>query len=216
MEHSPFTSNLNIMKVYEHIIKYYPIGIHHELPYYNNYSGIKKLKQLHVEDLALRSNEYGINLKIVFSQSLSFEPALVGCILINHLKTDIELSQNLYFYLSTIAPFYTIYGIDQIKLADERNKDSAFAPLLTISPEGVYQNIFISIKEMIEKNFKEYEFIPHRIHHLRIKGLYVSTVHRQEASIFQALFGPFLEPDLKIKGDKRYGVKEWIYKDTTD
>lgn len=194
---------INYLKLYEVIIKYYPLGVNPFDDLYNQYSGSILLQDIGYEKL--QPAVYG-KWKTLVKQlkeednmilSCDFEslipyPCYCGKLrLYKEKKGSMLYTRELNFHLSLIGNFYTIYGLDKVQLNSGTTESISFDPILYYSPHSIYAKYFDSVRNKILENYADYKFIPFKILSRRPEFLQVSGAkvkNGQNASIFQALF----------------------------
>lgn len=194
---------MNYIKVYEDIIKYYPIGISSYDPRYLEYSGIISLQNKCYEKLdSLAYNKWKALVKeakkeIVGSLNLDsesplFYPCYSGSLLLyKEKKGSMLFKRTIVFHISVIAPYFTIYGLDNISIAHNNMLPIEFDPILYASPIDIYEESFKLIQKKIEDQYDGYRFISQNTLGKRITSLEVAGANvneGQSSSIFQALF----------------------------
>ena len=109
-------------------------------------------------------------------------------------------------YLSLIGSFYTMYGLDEVSITDERAADDKaaddkaaddidsseilFEPVLYPHPYSVYKKWFLLFHQAMKEAYPDYEFVPYETLKHRPKDISTGDVNAEGAgpSIFQALF----------------------------
>jgi hypothetical protein len=210
---------MNFTMIYDYITKYYPIGVKATNPEYFNYHGIKLLNELSSKKLeSLRQNEWKSFIKRIKNKDLKIssikdetlldEPAYSASITLQKKKIEFgTFTREIRFHVSLIAPFYTVYGLDRVKLKLDKEEGIDFDPVVYVSPIYIYDSWFELLRNSIEESYTGYDFIS--FHHLsnRIDGLSIpgaTLPYETNASIFQAFFTPEDITRYKVKGDTLY------------
>jgi len=209
---------MDYLKIFEDIVKYYPIGISQYDPKYLTYSGTislqrkcydklesplyKKWKML-VGDIKKESGVASAD-----AESPLFYPCYTGNLLIHKEKRGaITFKRSLVFHLSLLGPYYTIYGLDSVIIKGIDGKYSDFEPLLYASPIDVYEEFFPLLRMKIEEIYHGYQLLSQYTLGKRVKSLDVcgaKVKEGQDSSVFQALFTFDDITNYKILGDFRY------------
>ncbi len=122
--------------------------------------------------------------------------------------------RDLHIYISLIAPFYTIFGMDTISFdAEETGVPFSSNPILTISPTANFEPYFSKMHLFVKNSYSDYKFIPSKILDLKIPGLSIApdgnTVYHN-CTLFQALFSHHTDISvLKCRGNRFFGTEEW-------
>lgn len=101
-----------------------------------------------------------------------------------------------FVYLSLIGRFYTMYGLDEVSITDDKVADDIdsseilFKPVLYPHPYSVYKKWFLLFHQAMKDTYPDYEFVPYETLKHRPKGLSTGDVNAEGVgpSIFQALF----------------------------
>jgi len=119
---------------------------------------------------------------------------------------NVTFTQELFCHFSLLEDFFCIYGKDKIYLIDDGRKLN-FDPIITISPENIYEDYYAKLRLIVEKTFPNYNFLTFLSLQGRITGLRIFSTfvkENQYSSVFQALFTPENITDYNIRGDFLY------------
>ena len=219
-------SPLNILKLYQAICNYYPIGIHHEQSWYQQYPGVKALNKIQSDKFDnpdqypkwqqfIEAMDKDLSDAQIEGNTMAIQPSLGGSCMLHRQETDnFFYAQELYFYVSLLGPFYTIFGKDYAMIkgnSDAQVRDAIpFDPVFITSPLGIYEECFHYIEKKLQAEYEDYTFVPHRIGSLRFRGLSLPFLHKEkDGTIHQALFNAEDFNAYKFKGDENYGVEHW-------
>lgn len=202
-----------IYKIHNIIKKYYLLGFKSNSSIYLDYIGFKELKKLYqgkVESEKYekwntflnknsRLNQKGVNTTMLFSNCYS------GFIEIETIETnDFKLKKLIHIELSVLGEFYTIYGRDIITYKKEK---LTFPYIITVSPEGKYEEPMRKIIQNINIEYPNYELIPFRLLRIKIEGLFLNFLpEEQNGNIYQALFSHNDICNNKLKGELSFGL----------
>ena len=194
---------LSYPEVYEEIIRYYPLGIKDSDPQYIEYPGINLLQELCYkknEQAAygmwkrLVKNIKGDNSKVLHASSESplFDPSYTGKLLLSKVKDEVNIySRELYFHVSVIGQFYTVYGIDRVASNSGMQNSTMYDPIVYFFPFDIYEKWFQLVRNKIEEVYTNHKFVQYALLKLRIPLISVSGLKGpfgQHPSVFQALF----------------------------
>lgn len=209
---------MEFINVFEEIVKYYPIGINRFDNLYMQYRGIDLAEKLCSKKLRGQSykkwktfveekSEISGNALIYDYDSPLMFPSYCGSYLLDEQQIGTVLyERKIYFHVSVLAPFYTIYGLDKILKKNTSGYDE-FEPIVIISPLDIYELPFYTLRNEIETNYENYNFLSFSMLKKRPRALSVPLAkvkEGQDASIFQALFSPEDITNYKTKGDLLY------------
>lgn len=142
--------------------------------------------------------------------NLKQQPSYNGEIIISSwLKNDVENSLSLLFSVSLLGPFYSIIGVENLKIprnSEEEQYNTSFNGQIMAfaSPTKLLNPSYEILKGRIEKNFKGYKHVPYNILNLKVKGLNSSN-----DTVYKAMFdGPFRFPN-SVLGVKYYPWEDW-------
>jgi hypothetical protein len=218
------------------IKKYYPFGIEYDSEWtqYMSFPGIEELGKLVVENIHSNKNykERWLNFiksigkesgKKVSSNTFGQSPSFSAVVLLDTFEIkNYKISKSLYFSVSFLGPFYTVFGLDDVLLRDGRAGYSATIAV-TVSPYKEYEKDFLLLRKTIEERFKDYKYVPFAIYSRTMDGLKVSEVQEGHTSlIYNALFDTTLTSAILdanvVRGEEDYGYEEWkiIRTPTTD
>jgi hypothetical protein len=98
-------------------------------------------------------------------------------------------------YLSLIGNFYTMYGLDEVSVTDDKvgDIDSSeiwFEPVLYPHPYSVYKKWFLLFHQEMKEAYPDYKFVPYETLKHRPKDISTGdgNAEGEGPSIFQALF----------------------------
>ncbi|WP_158280869.1 hypothetical protein [Pararcticibacter amylolyticus] len=193
---------INYIRLYEKIAKYYPIGFKESDPRYSHFCGIRLLDELNSDKLSPK--KYKVWKQVIRdiknskkgiikgdAESPIFQPSYSGSLLLFKKKKDMFLfTREIRVYVSVLAPVYTILGYDNIIIETNLTKPVKFGPVIYISPLDIYEPWFSIIRKNIEACYQDYSFISYSLLSKRIPYLSVPGSHNpdSDSSIFQALF----------------------------
>lgn len=211
---------MKYIDIYECIIKYYPLGINELEPIYQEYSGYKLLQELCYNKFnSVKSKQWGkliSNLKSSFSsiicaqdKTLSIEPSYSCSLILSKNKiSNIIYQREIRLHISVLGLFYTIYGLDTIRIYDaDNNMLMETQPILSVSPIDDYKDSIPMVRNIIKDTHAEFSYVPFHYLKKRVKALSVAGVTVLEgngASIFQALFTNEDITNYKLRGDINY------------
>ena len=104
-------------------------------------------------------------------------------------------------------------NLNTVKVGDNHFKGTSY---LTISPESEYASAFIFICAQIEKDFKDYRFVPFDICKQTIEGLDVKYDDNNRNAVFYAIFNNHIDFNTHTFGDGYYKSGDWIKKGYVD
>jgi hypothetical protein len=211
----------------ETVTHYYPIGIKSSADSYHTFSGQVALSEIVIDNIHKVKNyksrwkefenklKFALNKKI-WGETYATKPSFSASVIIKKSKHhDLIHIKKLHFSVSLLGPYYTIYGIDETAIVDEKDgRDLYYSAIntVTVSPYKEYESSFISLRELIEKQFTDYKFIPFKLHSKSIEGLFDPYHNDEEMTIYGALFDDFLQGYnlYKTRGDSQYGTDVWV------
>lgn len=211
----------------ETVTRYYPIGIKSSHDSYHEYPGQVTLGEILIDNIHIAKNyksrwrEFEKQLRIdlnkkIWGETYASKPSFSASVIIRKSKHfDLIHIKKLHFSVSLLGPYYTIYGIDETAVVDQKDgRDLFYAAIntVTISPYKEYESCFIALRELIEKQFTGYKFIPFKLHSMSIDGLFDPYHDDEEMTIYGALFDDFLQDyNLhRMRGDRQYGTDVWV------
>lgn len=211
---------MKYIDIYECIIKYYPLGINELEPIYQEYSGYKLLQELCYDKFnPVKSQQWAIlisDLKSSFSsiictndETKSIEPSYTCSLILYQSKVgNILYQKEIRLHISVLSPFYTVYGLDTIRIYDaDDNALMETQPILTVSPMDDYKCSIQLVRAIMKNIYEEYSYVPFYFLKKRVKALSVAGVSLLEgngASVFQALFTNEDIANYKFRGDINY------------
>ena len=210
---------IDYIRIYEDIIKHYPLGISPEDPLFNQYKGSALFEELSYSKLKPRAynkwkslvNELKNGSSDVLEsdyESPLFYPCYTGILVLHNEKNSkVVYRRELVFHLSLLSPYFTIYGLDKVNVNSGTEMMKEFEPLLYLSPIDIYEPYFKLVRTQIEKMYLDYKYISHGILTKRVNALYVpgsKIKNGQYSSVFQALFIPEDVTNYKSFGDMWY------------
>lgn len=211
---------MKYIDIYECVIKYYPLGINELEPIYQEYSGYKLLQELCYDKLnSVKSSQWAkllSNLKTSFSSVIcvrdeteSIEPSYSCSLILYQSKIgNILYQKEIRLHASVLSPFYTVYGLDTIRIYDTYdNILMDTQPILSVSPIDDYKDSLPLVRDIVKKIYPELSYVPFYYLKKRVKALSVAGVSVLEgsgASVFQALFTSEDITNYKLRGDVNY------------
>jgi hypothetical protein len=224
----PKPHNKLAAEIAEAIKEFYPIGVSRESPEYNTHPGVIKMNEI-IEDNILNNKNYrqrwgaflkklGKDLKKsaedLHSTTYGLRPGFSADLILERYEDDVLTRiKKLSFAVSLIAPFFTIYGIDETGI---KEKDHEFGGtysainVITVSPFKEFENDFHYLQRKIEERFIAYKFVPITMSLALVKELNNEFV--QDAKVHNALFNHLFDLyDTSFgytRGDIRYGYGE--------
>lgn len=211
---------MRYIDIYECVIKYYPLGINELEPIYQEYSGYKLLQELCYDKLnPVRSNHWKklvLELKSLHpcvisakDETRSTEPSY-GCSLVlsQNRISNITYQKEIRLHVSVLGLFYTVYGLDTIRIYDAYNNVlMETQPILTVSPIDDYKELIPLVRDMVKNMYAELSYVPFYYLKKPVKALSVagvSVLEGSSASVFQALFTSEDIANYKFRGDINY------------
>jgi hypothetical protein len=210
---------LEYMDLYDQIAKYYPIGISDMDENYTQYSGFKELQKLCEAKFNFSEyNKWNLVIEEIknetqgvirsSSDSLLNHPSYKGEFLLYSEQIGrIVYLRSINIQLCIFAPFYTVYGLDQIILKTDEGQDIGFQPLVYKSPIDIFSTWFQPIRNKVRQEYPDYKFVKFSLLSAKIPSLTVSSSHclkGESSSIFQALFQFEDITQYLSKGDFQY------------
>ncbi len=167
------------------------------------------------------------NLKKVFKKPVSGHPDLAGggffgeVIIEEDKKPDFIRQKSLRFYISIIGPFFSIHGVDssiaileiESRVKDFNKGNFAATHAITISPAFEYQELFNKLEDELRAFFPGYLFVPYLVGMTTMKNISVADELRDTRSmdtIYEALFGYGSVQECLTRGDRNYGMNDWV------
>lgn len=223
----------NFWPVYETIRKYYPLGIERqEQGIYFQFAGILELERLIEENVHIQSNYQkrwkkklddlsSITGKRIIDTTYGQEPSFCAYIELEHSRIkDYVIEKRLYFTVSIIGSFYTVFETDQtvltvkeVKTINGNSINNFFYKGViksTISPYEENKRIFQSLRTFIESEFQQYRYIPYLIYSSKLNGLEVRYSENSLNRVYHALFNQQFDFNSAITGDQfSYGFDQW-------
>ena len=213
--------------IFETIKKYYPIGIKSELPSYQEFPGQIELNKIVIDNIHNKKNfksrwkdfekQLGKELKKqIIGETYATRPSFSSSLFLKRFShNELMHNKSLHFSVSLLGPFFTIYGIDETFIKEEKDgRDLCYGSknIATVSPYKEYEFYFNELKSKIEDKFQGYKFIPFSLHSMFIEGLFDPFYDSKEATIYEALFDDALNgyDTIRMRGDSRYGYSEWV------
>jgi hypothetical protein len=228
MTHNLFESmffnseKFDFWKIYERIIKFYPVGILRDNPqFYETFPGRKEFVELLVENIHndKKFNKRWVNFdkeikkltqkKVIgatygqcpsFSSYVELEKKTNGKF--KHLK-------EIHYFVSLLGNFYTIIGESKNELTEGKNKFHT-TNYLVVSPENEFAEIFSLLSKQIESKFENYKFIPFNICTQKLLGLDVRDAIEKQDTIFSAIFNSQISFNNRIIGNQFFKSEDWI------
>lgn len=210
-------------EIYERIKLFYPIGIGKaDREFYYSFPGLKALQQQLVENFhdtqqyEVRWTGFLRQLEEVFGRRVvdttyGQKPAFSASIELEKTENDnLTRRKEFHFFVSVLGPFYTVIGCDvnTVTLGPSHYMSTNY---LVISPEQEFAAPFNNLCDIIEARFSGFRFVPFYICEATINGLCVADWVEDHSSVFNALFGDFLDrhPSATI-GISHYKSDDWI------
>jgi hypothetical protein len=223
--------------IYDSIVKHYPIGIRKdETEMYLHYPGLKQLELLVVETIHHTESDFSRrwrNLeetlekqtdKMTIGTTYGQFPSFSSNLVIEKIPSGkLTWYKELCFTVSLLGPYYTVFGRDKTEIFQE-GKDPYYprlsnrfyysTPILTVSPEEEYADVFRLLCGEIEDRFQGYRFVPYSLYRQRLQGLevidpYVEPSEKRD-KIFHALFHDQIDFNAQTVGIIYYKSNDWI------
>ncbi|WP_426490345.1 hypothetical protein [Hymenobacter sp. 102] len=240
MPHFHFGPDFNFWPLYTTIQQYYPLGL--TVPEYDDafrhrYPGHEQLWDICTDCIEnypafrQRWKPFQDHLKAVFKRTVHHSqgpiPSYAGHIVVQKPKGPIWGHwKELYFAISLLGPYYTIYGLDtsQIELSETRHAMGHQEPItqpigrsaihaLTVSPYEEYATLFVSLETAIREWFPEHRLVPLKIGRQALTGLVVEGCTVQPACLHAALFHTEIPwqslSSQHYRGNEYYGYEAW-------
>ncbi|MGF7041805.1 hypothetical protein [Mucilaginibacter lappiensis] len=221
-----FPLNNRHNKLYEEIgetIKqYYPIGVRPDSPEYKEHPGIKKIMAI-IEENATQNKKFtkpwvdflkklrsGSKRKI-HNNSLPHDLSFSGeLILESYQDESLQRTKKLIFSISLIAPFFSIYGVDETAIKeqdDEFGRAYRAINVITESPYKEFEIDFNYLQYEIEAQFNGYKFVPVRVSMFHVENLHTPYSNLDECKLHNALFNGYFDftPSTPFRGEMYYG-----------
>lgn len=230
------SSVYNLWEIYDGIKSFYPIGIRQGegVGIYFEYSGLKKLENIifdnvHVEkNYQSRWSDFTKNLENIFQKDIigttyGQAPSFSSSIIIErNIVGNCTHFKELYFAVSFIGNFFTIYGLDSTRILEEKGDSKTYhvANVATASPFKEYKNDFLLLENIIRKRYPNHKMVPYEFGQQILDGLQVRYSDAEVCSIQMALFDAKIKPRNNsrftqghfvdyTRGDVYYGLKDW-------
>jgi hypothetical protein len=206
----------------ETIKQHYPIGVTPHSPEYKEHPGIKKIIAIMDENAThyksfnkpwadflkkLRSGSKRRIHNTSFLSDLSFS----GELILERYQDDALLRiKMIRFSVSLIAPYFTIYGVDETVIKEKAN-ELAFGyraiNVITESPYMEFETDFNYLQREIEAQFTGYKIVPIRASILTVEGLHTRNFGLDECKVHNALFNDYFDfaPVTFFRGAMFYG-----------
>lgn len=167
------------------------------------------------------------NLKKAFKSPVQGHPDLSGggffgeVIIEEDKKPNFIRQKSLRFYVSILGPFFSIHGIDsstalleiESRVPEFNKGNFAATNAITISPVFEYLEVFNKLEDELRSFFPGYLFVPYAVGMSTIKNISVADELRDPRSldtVYEALFGIGAVHDALTRGDKYYGMIDWV------
>jgi hypothetical protein len=167
------------------------------------------------------------DLKEVFNKPVSGFPDLAGggfvgaVILEEDKKQDFIRQKTLHFFVSVIGSFFSIQGVDSsvaILAIESREPGVEMGyygakHAVTVSPAFEFEEAFKKLEDHLRDAFPGYLFVPYSIGMSTVRNISIADEHRDPRmldTIYEALFGRMAVHECAWRGDKRYGMNDWI------
>ena len=216
------SEKFDFWEIYNSIKHFYPIGIKKEEgKLYFTYPGLKELENIIVENIHDESNfnsrwqdftkeiEKQIEKQII-GTTYGQAPSFSSFVLLDSASFgNLTRTKELHFFVSLVAPFYTIIGIDNniLEIGDRKYRSTNY---LVVSPENEYADTFRLLCDKIEKRFSGFRYVPFEICKQTIEGLDVPYSDENLNRIFNALFNNHIDFAVMTMGNDYYKSEDWI------
>ncbi|MCF3109996.1 hypothetical protein LL912_14535 [Niabella sp. CC-SYL272] len=226
------TEKFDFRPIYEAIKRYYPIGVDSDPDFYRSYPGqieftgilnehfykggnwlTASWNQL-LKELSGNTNKEMINTS--YGRHCCYSATRITDTITYNNRTH---QNTIHFFVSLLAPFYTITGESQNILTV---KEDDWLPryystnYFVVPPQGEFSEMFIRVEEAIETVFKGSRFVPYCINVQELEGLYLENLDTgRKPIIFNVLFNDHIHlPDPKYRpvGDTFYKNEAWTKK----
>jgi hypothetical protein len=216
------SEKFDFWKIYERIIKFYPLGITRDnTKFYETFPGRKEMIELLVENIHNNRNFHKRwvtfdkeikkqTLKKIIGTTYGQTPCFSSYVeLEKKTKNGFKHFKEIHYFVSLLGNFYTIIGENRNELTEGKNKFRT-TNYLVASPENEYAEIFGLLIEQIESRFKNYKFIPFNICAQKLIGLDVRDAMEKQDTIFSAIFNNQICFNNRIVGNQFYKSEDWI------
>ncbi|WP_045688951.1 hypothetical protein [Hymenobacter sp. AT01-02] len=223
------TSKYDYWPIYEHLKKYYPLGItiqYDDMAELWSYPGYKELGTqivTAIQDEAQYAKWTRFTAQIAdtvglpsMSTTYGQHPCYSAILKIDEVAVGNRLLvKELFFAVSVVGPFYTVLGQDQVvtTLVDQPVRSTSY---LTLSPQDEYKEAFEATCQAIEQYFTGYRFVPFSIATRRLQGLYYGVNESDHNPIFYGLFNDQVDIHAATVGSRSYKNEDWIRNDWKD
>jgi hypothetical protein len=167
------------------------------------------------------------HLKKVFKKTVEGFPDLAGAgffgeiIITEDKQPDFIRQKSLQFYISVIGPFFSIHAVDKstallpVDLIGRDRFERKFTAThaITLSPAFEYHEAFNLLEDELRHYFPGYLFVPYNIGMSTLKNISIADDQRDPRTmdtVYEALFGRRAVHDCLTRGDKRYGMGDWV------
>lgn len=206
----------------ETIKQYYPIGITPDSPEYNEHPGMKKIMSI-MEENATQNKKFNkpwsdfikklrsVSKRKIHNNSLFTDVSFSGELILERYRDESLLRiKKIRFSVSFIAPYFTIYGVDETVIKEKANKFAfgySAINVITESPYEEFETDFNYLQREIEAQFTDYKFVPIRTSMFYIKDLYTPYSNLDECKLHNALFNGYFDytPFTSFRGEMFYG-----------
>ncbi|HAA10327.1 MAG TPA: hypothetical protein DCE41_01005 [Cytophagales bacterium] len=220
--------------VFQAIQRFYPLGLAittDNIGLYMDYPGIKALEKKVVAEF--HGDKYDVWLQPTQAWQSALDaqflcttngqaPGFSGYFELekHHTEDRIRVKQ-LHFAVSTLGPFFTLFG-QEIEGVPRRTvvKDRKGAPLYlaggaqtgqaVVSPWGEYEPPFLQLEDLVRTQFPEFRFVPYAMYSQVIEGLHVRYRDDWVNTVYHGLFNEVFDFEaFTVVGDADYGQQEW-------
>lgn len=206
----------------ETIKQLYPIGITQDSPEYNEHAGIKKIMAIIEENMShhkifnkpwtefLKKIHCGSKKKI-YNSGLPLDVSFTGNLILERYQDkSLRRIKKIVFSISLIAPFFTVYGIDETFIKEKDNELASGYHAINVITESPYKEFevdFNYLQQEIEKHFANYKIVPVRTCTFYVKGLQTPYTFLDECKVHNALFNGYFNftPYTSFRGEMYYG-----------
>ncbi|WP_420388360.1 hypothetical protein [Roseivirga sp.] len=122
------------------------------------------------------------------------------------------------FSISRLGPYFTVLGIDGVKLnraqnmpsENDKRKYNGFMPYTVhASPSALFEPYYEDLRKAIKAHFPDSRQIPCEVLFERIPGLRTDELD-QDRTIYEALFLGEIKTFFSIKGNRYYPQSDWL------
>lgn len=184
----------------------YPIGLKIDTDGYNAYPGIQKKDALVKENMTKHNSfqkpwkEFLAELKKsmkwqIQNTSYAHEHSFSANVILERYQDDALLrTKKLIFVVSLLAPFFSIFGVDETTIKDEINGHQigySTINVVTVSAYKEFKDIFLLVNQNLEEKFQGYQLIPFNKCMCYVEGLSSLDGKDEDCTVYNALFNNF-------------------------